>query len=139
MSMFDKFTEKARELVELSQDILARYKHTQLDTEHLLLAMLEQNEGLATQVLQKLGVEKRQLTASVENELARAPKVTYSDQTAQMYITPRIKRVFDLAGEEAQRLQDSYIGVEHLLLGLIKEGDGGAARLLKQAGVDQER
>src|SRR5579862_7332353 len=99
--MQEKFTEKARELVQLAQEILQRYKHTQLDTEHLLLAMLEQNEGLGTQVLQRLGVDKRELTSTVENALARAPKVQYSDPSAQVYITPRAKRVFDLAGDEA--------------------------------------
>ena len=137
--MFEKFTEKARELVQSAQDILVRYQHTQLDTEHLLLAMLEQNEGLAVQVLQKLNVDTRALSHATEEALARAPKVQYADSGAQVYITPRIKRVFDLAKEEAQRLQDSYIGVEHLLLGLVKEGDGGAARLLKQQNVDEEK
>ena len=137
--MFEKFTERARELVQSAQDILVRYQHTQLDTEHLLLAMLEQNEGLAVQVLQKLNVDPRALSHAAEEVLARAPKVQYADSGAQVYITPRIKRVFDLAKEEAQRLQDSYIGVEHLLLGLVKEGDGGAARLLKQQNVDEEK
>jgi len=137
--MFEKFTEKARELVQMAQDILVRYKHTQLDTEHLLLAMLEQNEGLAVQVLQKLNVDTRALAHATEEALARAPKVQYADQGAQIYITPRIKKVFDLAKEEAQRLHDSYIGVEHLLLGLITESDGGAARLLKQQNVDEEK
>jgi len=137
--MFEKFTEKARELVQMAQDILVRYKHTQLDTEHLLLAMLEQNEGLAVQVLQKLNVDTRTLAHATEEALARAPKVQYADQGAQIYITPRIKKVFDLAKEEAQRLHDSYIGVEHLLLGLITESDGSAARLLKQQNVDEEK
>jgi len=137
--MFEKFTERARELVQMAQDILVRYKHTQLDTEHLLLAMLEQNDGLAVQVLKKLGVDISGLNHAVEEALSRAPKVQYADQGAQIYITPRIKRVFDLAKDEAQRLQDSYIGVEHLLLGLISEGDGGAARLLKQYNVDEEK
>ena len=137
--MFEKFTERARELVQKAQDILVRYQHTQLDTEHLLLAMLEQNDGLAVQVLQNLSVDTRTLAHAAEEALARAPKVQYADSGAQIYITPRIKRVFDLAKEEAQRLQDSYIGVEHLLLGLVKEGDGGAARLLKQGGVDEEK
>ena len=137
--MFEKFTERARELVQKAQDILVRYQHTQLDTEHLLLAMLEQNDGLAVQVLQNLAVDTRSLGHAVEEALARAPKVQYADAGAQVYITPRIKRVFDLAKEEAQRLQDSYIGVEHLLLGLVKEGDGGAARILKQYGVDEEK
>ena len=137
--MFEKFTERARELVQKAQDILVRYQHTQLDTEHLLLAMLEQNDGLAVQVLQALAVDTRTLGQAVEEALARAPKVQYADAGAQVYITPRIKRVFDLAKEEAQRLQDSYIGVEHLLLALLKEGEGGAARLLKQRGVDEEK
>ncbi len=137
--MFEKFTERARELVQTAQDVLVRYKHTQLDTEHLLLAMLEQNDGLAVQVLQALNVDTRALSHAAEEALARAPKVQYADQGAQIYITPRIKRVFDLAKEEAQRLHDSYIGVEHLLLGLITEGDGGAARLLKQQNVDEEK
>ena len=137
--MFEKFTERARELVQTAQEILARYKHTQLDTEHLLLAMLEQNDGLAVQVLQALNVDTRALSQAAEEALARAPKVQYADQGAQVYITPRIKKVFDLAKEEAQRLHDSYIGVEHLLLGLITEGDGGAARLLKQQNVDEEK
>ena len=139
MAMFDKFTERARGLVELAQEILQRYQHTQLDTEHLLLAMLEQNEGLALQVLQNLGTDTRALTRAVEDALARSPKVQYQDSSAQIYITPRIKRVFDLAKEEAQRLNDSYIGVEHLLLGLIKETDGGAARILKQYNIDEEK
>jgi len=137
--MFEKFTERARELVQTAQEILARYKHTQLDTEHLLLAMLEQNDGLAVQVLQALNVDTRALSQAAEEALARAPKVQYADQGAQVYITPRIKKVFDLAKDEAQRLHDSYIGVEHLLLGLITEGDGGAARLLKQQNVDEEK
>ena len=137
--MFEKFTEKARDLVQSAQDILVRYQHTQLETEHLLLAMLEQNEGLAVQVLQKLNVDTRALGHATEEALARAPKVQYADSGAQIYITPRIKKVFDLAKEEAQRLQDSYIGVEHLLLGLVNEGDGGAARLLKQQNVDEEK
>jgi len=137
--MFEKFTERARELVQKAQDILVRYQHTQLDTEHLLLAMLEQNDGLTIQVLQNLAVDTRSLGHSVEEALARAPKVQYADSGAQIYITPRIKRVFDLAKDEAQRLQDSYIGVEHLLLGLVKEGDGGAARILKQYGIDEEK
>ena len=137
--MFEKFTERARELVQAAQNILVRYKHTQLDTEHLLLAMLEQNDGIAVQVLQQLGVDLRALTKTVEDALARAPKVQYADTTAQVYITPRIKLVFELAREEAQRLQDEYVGVEHLLLGLIKEADGGAARLLKAQRVDEEK
>ncbi|MEO7716702.1 MAG: AAA family ATPase [Capsulimonas sp.] len=137
--MFEKFTERARSLVQQAQDVLKRYKHTQLDTEHLLLAMLEQNDGLAVQVVRQLGAEPRDMIRSTENALGRVPRVQYEDPSAQIYITPRLKRVFDLASEEAQRLQDTHVGVEHLLLGLIKENDGGAARILVQYGVDEEK
>jgi len=136
--MFEKFTEKARGVVENAQRILTRYQNTQLDTEHLLLGMLEQNDGLAVQVMQRIGVDVRQLTRDTEEVLAQAPKVQYNDPSAQIYLTPRTKKVFDTAAEEAQRLQDSYIGVEHMFLGLVKEGDGTAARLLKRYGVDEE-
>jgi len=140
--MFDNFTEKARDVLSASQDILRRYKQNQLDAEHILLAILEQEEGLGQQILQRIGVESRDVARRVEEELARAPKVTGSQERggeAQIYITPRGKRVLDLADSEASRLKDQYVGVEHLLLGLIKETDSPAARILSQFRVDEER
>jgi ATP-dependent Clp protease ATP-binding subunit ClpC len=140
--MFDNFTERARDVLSASQDILRRYKQNQLDAEHMLLAMLEQEEGLAAEVLSRVGVEVRDITRRVEEELARTPKAYTSERAggeAQIFITPRGKRVLDLAETEAKRLKDEYVGVEHLLLGVIKEGESPASRILQQARVDEER
>ena len=122
--MFDNFTEQAREVIGGSQDIVRRYKQTQLDAEHILLALLEQNEGLAPEILGRIGVDLRELTRRVEEELARTPKSYPGDSRggeAQIYITPRGKRVIDLAESEAKRLNDDFVGVEPLLLGVVKE------------------
>ncbi|MES2462429.1 MAG: AAA family ATPase [Armatimonadota bacterium] len=140
--MFDNFTEKGRDVLSASQDILRRYKQNQLDAEHILLAVLEQEEGLGPQILQRIGVEVRDVARRIEEELARSPKLSGSQERggeAQIYITPRGKRVLDLAESEAKRLKDEYVGVEHLLLGLIKETDSPASRILAQFRVDEER
>jgi len=139
--MFDNYTERARDVLSSAQDILRRYKQNQLDGEHILLALLEQEEGVGGQILARLGVEPRDVTRRVEEELARTPKVTHSGpgQQAQIFITPRGKRVLDGAESEAKRLKDEYVGVEHLLLGILSEGEGPAARILQQFGVDAEK
>ena len=140
--MFDNFTEKARDVLSASQDILRRYKQNQLDADHILLAALEQEDGLGQQILQRIGVDSREVARRIEEELARSPKVSSSQERggeAQIYITPRGKRVLDLAESEANRLKDEYVGVEHLLLGLIKETDSPASRILGQFRVDEER
>lgn len=139
--MFENYTERAREVLTASQDILRRYKQNQLDAEHILLAILEQEEGLGAQVISRVGPEVRDVTRRVEEELARAPKVVSTERSpeAQIYITPRGKRVLDLAETEAKRLKDEYVGVEHLLLGIIKEGDSPASRILASFHVDSER
>ncbi len=139
--MFENYTERARDVLAASQDILRRYKQNQMDGEHMLLALLEQEEGLAGQILTRIGVDLREVTRRVEEELARTPKVTYSDpgQQAQIFITPRGKRILDGAETEAKRLKDEYVGVEHLLLGILKEGEGPAARILAQYRVDEEK
>jgi ATP-dependent Clp protease ATP-binding subunit ClpC len=138
---FDNYTDRARDVLSAAQDILRRYKQNQLDGEHILLALLEQEDGLGGQILERIGVDAREMTRRVEEELARTPKVTYSDagQQAQIYITPRGKRVLDGAESEAKRLKDEYVGVEHLLFGILKEGEGPAARILQQLRVDEEK
>ena len=138
---FDNYTDRARDVLSSAQDILRRYKQNQLDGEHILLALLEQEDGLGGQILERIGVDAREMTRRVEEELARTPKVTYSDagQQAQIYITPRGKRVLDGAESEAKRLKDEYVGVEHLLLGILKEGEGPASRILQQFRVDEEK
>ena len=139
MLSFDRFTAKAREVLAGCQQVLARFAQTQLDAEHLVLAMLEQEDGVAGKVLEKLGVDVRTVQRQVERELARRPSVQVSGGgMGQIYITPQAQKVFELAEEEAQRLQDTFIGVDHLLIGLLDEGSSAAARLLQQAGVTKE-
>ena len=140
--MFENYTERAREVLTSSQDILRRYKQNQLDAEHILLALLEQEDGLTGQILSRIGVEIRDVARRVEEELARTPKVAPASEKQtgdQIYITPRGKRVLDLAETEAKRLKDEYVGVEHLLLGVLKETDSPASRILAQFRIDEEK
>ncbi|GAB4464560.1 MAG: AAA family ATPase [Armatimonadaceae bacterium] len=139
--MFENYTERARDVLSASQEILRRYKQNQLDAEHILLALLEQEDGLAAQILSRIGPDLRDVTRRVEEELARVPKVQVTERAseAQIYITPRGKRVLDMAETEAKRLKDEYVGVEHLLLGVIKEGESPASRILASFHIDSER
>jgi len=139
--MFDNYTDRARSVLTDSQDVLRRYKHNQLDAEHLLLSLLEQEDGLASQIIERVGADRRTIIQRVEEALARAPKVTFTDraQEASIYMTPRFKRILDLAEGEANRLKDQFVGVEHLLLGVLKEAESPAARVLIQQRIDEER
>ena len=139
--MFENYTERARDVLSASQDILRRYKQNQLDAEHILLALLEQEDGSVPQIISRIGVEPRELVRKVEEELARTPRVSANERggEAQIYITPRGKRVMDFAEGEAKRLKDDFVGVEHLLLGIIKEGESPAAKALAQQHIDEER
>ena len=139
--MFENYTDRARSAMYDSQEILRRYKHNQMDSEHLLLSLLEQEDGLAGQILDRAGASRAEIARRVEEVLARAPKVTSTDRGGeqQIYMTPRFKRVLDLAEAEAKRLKDESVGVEHLLLGILKEGDAPAARILAQARVTEEQ
>ncbi len=139
---FDKFTERAQEAIARAQQILQELGQSQLDVEHLLLALLEQPESLVAQILDRLGADvelaRRRLTSVVQSE----PRVQYpagSQPQMQIYITPALKRVFDQAAAEAARLQDEYIGSEHLFIAIVGERQGAAARLLHEMGVDQEK
>jgi nucleoside-diphosphate-sugar epimerase len=149
----NKFTEKAQEAVYNAQELAQNLNHSQIEPEHLLLTLLEQPEGLAPQVLQKLGVApeaialKRHHTLLPETvgvmalhqqtraELDRLPKVTGA---AQVYVSPRFSRVADAAQKEATRLRDEFVSTEHLLLALADDS-GAAGRLLREAGVTKDR
>ncbi|MDO8670292.1 MAG: AAA family ATPase [Dehalococcoidia bacterium] len=133
----DKFTEQAQEVVALSQQMVRRYRHSQWDVEHILLALLEQEGGLTTQILEKLGVQTGEMKAQVERTFAASPKVGY--EQGQIYATPRIARLFEAANEEASRLKDEFVGTEHLLIALTTERQGDAAKILAQFGIDQEK
>jgi ATP-dependent Clp protease ATP-binding subunit ClpC len=133
----ERFTEQAREVLAASQGIASRYHHVQWDVEHILLALLEQKDGLTSQILDKLGANVETIKARVEDSLARAPKATY--ESAQIYATPRIARLMDSVAHEADRLKDDFISTEHLLIAIAGDDRGESAAILKEFGIDREK
>ncbi len=137
---FDQFTEKAKEAIALAQDLLLEYHHNQLDVEHLLLALLKQPDGLASQIIERCGVDTKIIERELEEALERFPKIYYQgSQEAQIYITPRAKSVLNGAEEEAKRLKDEYVGVEHLLVAIVREETGTSYRVLRSHGIEVEK
>jgi ATP-dependent Clp protease ATP-binding subunit ClpC len=136
----NRFTEQAREALQRSQELLGELRHNQLDVEHLLLALLQQPEGLVPRVLEKLGLDAELMRRRVRETLDKTPKVTqaYGGQM-QVYITPRANRVLQSASEEANRLKDEYIGTEHLFLAIAADREGPTGRILREFGIDQEK
>jgi len=136
-----KFTDKAKEALAMSQEIAVRYRHTQLDTEHLLLALFEQRDGIAAMVLRAAGKDPAAVKTQVENVLARAPKVQVSGAgggAAQVYVTPALHRLLtETAWQQAERLHDNLIATEHLLLALL-EAPGQAGQILRGTGLTQD-
>src|SRR5512144_836618 len=140
MMRFDRFTERAQDAANRSIEILQRYGHNQVDTEHILLALLEQPDGVVPQILSKLNVDVNAMRAKLEEILRASPKAAiYGGGTGQVFITPRVKRVHDLAQEEANRLKDEYISTEHIFLAISTERNTASARLLAENGVTRER
>src|SRR5690348_6870356 len=132
---FDKFTERARRVLSLAQEEAQRYQHNYIGTEHLLLGLVREGEGVAAKVLLKLGIELNRVRSSVEFIIGRGDRIVLG----QIGLTPRAKKVIELAIDEARRLNHHYIGTEHLLLGLVREGEGIAAGVLESLGVNLER
>ena len=108
---FDQFTFKAQEVIQIAQKQAEEMQHQAVDVEHLLLALVEQTDGILLPILQKVGASPRQIAASLRQELGKLPKV-YGP--TQIYMTPRLNEVFKRAQEEAGRLKDEYVGAEHL-------------------------
>ncbi len=135
----NRMTEKVQQAVAAAQSLAVRLSHQQIDVEHLFLALLEQDDGLAPNVLTKAGIELRTLTGRVRQELDRLPKVTVSGGGAEhLYITGRLNRILAEAESEAKRFHDEYISTEHLLLAMT--GDGGTTgRLLKEYQLNRDR
>ncbi|MFF2382677.1 ATP-dependent chaperone ClpB [Streptomyces sp. NPDC058108] len=136
----NRLTQKSQQAVQEAQTIAGRLNHTEVDGEHLLLALLDQPDGLIARLADQTGADTQALRAAVSEELARRPKVTGPGATpGQVYVTQRLARVLDSAEQEAKRLKDEYVSVEHLLLALADEGSQTAAgRLLKEFGVTKE-
>ena len=140
MMRFDRFTERAQEAAQRSAEIIQRYGHNQIDTEHILLALIEQPDGVITQILESLKVDAAALTERLDYILRTSPKANiFGGGAGQIFITPRVKRIIDLANEEANRLKDEYISTEHIFLAILSERSTPAARLLEGAGVTRER
>ena len=140
MMRFDRFTERAQEAAQRSAEIIQRYGHNQIDTEHILLALIEQPQGVISQILETLKVDATALTERLDYILRTSPKANiFGGGAGQIFITPRVKRIIDLANEEANRLKDEYISTEHIFLAILSERSTPAARLLEGAGVTRER
>ncbi|MBM3774451.1 MAG: ATP-dependent chaperone ClpB [Acidobacteria bacterium] len=134
----NRFTEKAQEAVRAAQDKAVRHSHQQVDIEHLLASLLEQEGGLAGSILAKANVNAEALKRRLEQELDRSPKVTTpSGPPGQVYVTGRLNRLLTQAGDEAQKLRDDFVSVEHLLLAAVDEPSAG--RYFKELGLTRER
>ena len=132
---FDKFTERARRVLSLAQEEAQRFQHNYIGTEHLLLGLVREGEGVAAKVLLQLGVELNKIRGTVEFIIGRGDRIVLG----QIGLTPRAKKVIELAVDEARRLNHHYIGTEHILLGLLREGEGIAAGVLESLGVRLEQ
>jgi ATP-dependent Clp protease ATP-binding subunit ClpC len=140
MMRFDRFTERAQDAAARAYEILQRYSHNQVDTEHLLLALLEQPEGVIPQILDKISVDQELIKKRLDDVLRASPKAAiYGGGTGQVFITPRVKRIVELANEEANRLKDEYISTEHIFLAILSERNTAVSRILADAGVTKER
>lgn len=133
--MFERFTERARRVVLLAQEEAKRLNHSAVGTEHILLGIIREGEGVASKTLESLNISPGRLRAEIESAIGRGDRAPYEE----VAFTPRAKSVLELALDEARRLGHNYIGTEHLLLGLIREGEGVAARVLEGMGADLER
>ncbi|WP_298820421.1 ATP-dependent Clp protease ATP-binding subunit [Chloroflexus sp.] len=136
----ERFTEKAQNAFHIAQEIMQEHQHSQLDVEHLFLAMLRQRDGLAVRALTRLNVDPLDVERRIERELEKLPRMLSSHGiSGQVYITPRTQRLVKRAEDEANRLGDQYVGLDHLLIGLAGERDGPSARILQSYQIDQER
>lgn len=140
MMRFDRFTERAQEAAQRAAEIIQRYGHNQIDTEHILLALIEQPQGVVPQILEILKVDPQILEERLDYILKTSPKASiFGGGAGQIFITPRVKRIIDLANEEASKLKDEYISTEHLFLAILSEKNTPAARLLETTGLTRER
>jgi Clp amino terminal domain, pathogenicity island component len=133
--VFERFTERARQVVVLAQEEARTLKHNYIGTEHLLLGLLREQEGLAARALESLGITVEGVRAEIVRTVGSGEEVT----SGQIPFTPRAKKVLELALREALSLGHDYIGTEHILLGLVRENDGVATRILLDSDADSEK
>lgn len=129
--MFKRYTEKAKKAIMIAQEEAVNLNHDYIGTEHILIGLLKEEEGVASQVLKQLGVHVDKVVEEVERLVEKGEY----QQVGEVTFTPRAKKVLELASQEASQLKNNYIGTEHILLGLIKEGSGIAVRILTDSGI----
>ena len=134
-SRFEKFSERARRVLSLAQDEAQRFNHNYIGTEHILLGLVRETEGVAARVLDGLSVDLTKVRSAVEFIIGRGERPAQGE----IGLTPRAKKVVELAVDEARRMNHTYIGTEHLLIGLLREGEGVAAGVLESLGVNLEK
>ncbi len=137
MPGFDRFTDGAQDAVTRAYEVMMRHEHSQLDTEHIVIALLEQEEGIVHTVLQGLRVDTEALKQRLEDVLKAGSRTATAGgpRPQQVYITPRVKRLMDRSNEEAVSLGDEFISTEHLMLAVLSDGDSAAVRILNETGV----
>ncbi len=134
-SRFEKFSESARRVLSLAQEEAQRFNHNYIGTEHILLGLVRENDGVAAKVLSNLNVELTKVRSAVEFIIGRGER----SAPGEIGLTPRAKKVIELAVDEARRLNHNYIGTEHLLIGLMREGEGVASGVLESLGVNLDK
>ncbi|MDD5092954.1 MAG: AAA family ATPase [Dehalococcoidia bacterium] len=133
----DRFTEQAQAVLAASQELVRKFRHSQWDVEHILLALLNQEHGLTDEILRQLGVAPAQVRQMTEAILERSPKVAY--ESVQFYATPRVMQLLQNADAEANRLQDEFVSTEHVLIAIVGERGGQLAPIFETFGIDQEK
>ena len=134
-SRFEKFSERARRVLSLAQEEAQRFNHNYIGTEHILLGLVRETDGTAAKVLASLAIELSKVRSAVEFIIGKGDTASGSE----IGLTPRAKKVIELAVDEARRLNHHYIGTEHLLIGLMREGEGVAAGVLESLGVTLDK
>ncbi len=141
MMRLDRFTERAQAAAQRAVQVMARYGHTQVDTEHIFLALLEQPQGVISDLMEQLGADVQQVEQKLDEALQDSAKANVygGGGMGQVFITPRVKRVLDRANAEANRLKDDYISTEHIFLAIASERDTLSTRILREQGISKER
>ncbi len=140
MMRFDRFTERAQEAAQRAAEIIQRYGHNQIDTEHILLALIEQPQGVVSQLLEILKIDPENFKERLDYILRTSPKANiFGGGAGQVFITPRVKRIIDQANQEANHLKDEYISTEHIFLAILGEKNTPAVRLMDDLGINRQR
>ncbi|MBP7213174.1 MAG: ATP-dependent Clp protease ATP-binding subunit, partial [Anaerolineaceae bacterium] len=138
MMRFDKFSERAQDAAARAAEIIQRYGHNQVDSEHILLALIEQPEGFVSQILEAMNVVPGEIVDRLDNILRNTAKANiFGGPTGQVFLTPRVKMVVDLAKTEATRMGDDYISTEHLFLAILAEKNTQLSRMLEEFGLNR--